>query len=78
VKTFVLLPIIDVKARIVVFCTPATGTPESGKSTPMVHIKFTGRSDIGALLVGSAARSDSGYTSPLDSSTYTQVVNSEL
>jgi hypothetical protein len=30
---------------------------ESGKSTPMVHLKFTGKSGIGALFVGSAARS---------------------
>ena len=36
-KPFVLLPIIDVKARIVVFCTPATGTPITTKATGLTR-----------------------------------------
>ena len=46
VKTFVLLPIIDVKARIVVFCTPATGTPK-----PTSLQEFLNRMmDIGVII----------------------------
>src|SRR6516225_10897808 len=37
----------------------------SSESPPKVHLKSTGRSGIGAVLVGTAARSGAGETSPV-------------
>ena len=40
----------------------ASGRSNTHERTPKVHLESTGRAGIGAVLVGTAARSGVGYT----------------